>query len=72
MRTHIEFRSDAFPAEPGEEEKINPGRWRAALVPYLIQELTLQDTIADALESVLRKHPGVRELRWWRDSKRRD
>jgi len=26
MRTHIEFRSDAFPAEVGEEEKINPRR----------------------------------------------
>jgi len=31
MRTHLEFRSDAFRAEPGEEEKINPERWGAAL-----------------------------------------
>ena len=40
MRTHVEFRSDAFPAEPGEEEQINPGRWGAALARYLRTELT--------------------------------
>jgi hypothetical protein len=135
MRTHVEFRSDAFPAEPGEEEKINPGRWGAALARYLRQELSTQgfsvkepyaedwgyaveidnpefnlwigcgnyeeypdgflcfivpdkpiiwkrfrridtrarvDAIAEALEIVLRKPPGVRDLRWWPDSKRRD
>ena len=31
-RSHVEFRSDAFPARPGEEQQINPGRWGAALV----------------------------------------
>jgi hypothetical protein len=135
MRTHVEFRSDAFPAEAGEEEKINPGRWGTALARYLRQELLLQGhvmhepytedwgyaiqienpafnlwigcgnydeypdgflcfivpdkpfvwkrfrriattkrvgTIADALETALRKHPGVRDLRWWPDSRRRD
>ena len=35
MRTHVEFRSDAFPAQPGEEEQINPGRWGKALADYL-------------------------------------
>lgn len=40
MRTHVEFRSDAFPAEPGEESKINPGRWGMALAKYLRTELT--------------------------------
>jgi len=132
MRTHVEFRSDAFPAEPGEEEKINPGRWGAALARYLRQELSTQgfsakepyaedwgyaveidnpefnlwigcgnyeeypdgflcfiipekpfvwrrfrridtrarvDAIAEALEIALRKHSGVRDLRWWPDSK---
>jgi hypothetical protein len=26
MRTHLEFRSGAFPRESGEEEAVNPGR----------------------------------------------
>lgn len=131
MRTHIEFRSDAFPAEPGEKRKINSGRWGAALARYLRQELALQglivreplsedwgyaleienpgfnlwigcgnfrehpdgflcfivpdkpfvlkrfrlrgarerlEAIASALEDALRKHPRVRELRWWPDT----
>ena len=38
-RSHVEFRSDAFPARPGEEQQINPGRWGAALVEYLKPEL---------------------------------
>jgi hypothetical protein len=40
VRTHLGFRSDAFPAEPGEQERINPGRWGAALARYLRTELT--------------------------------
>jgi hypothetical protein len=40
LRTHVEFRSDAFPSEPGEEEKINPGRWGIALARYIRTELT--------------------------------
>jgi hypothetical protein len=126
MRTHVEFRSDAFPAEPGEEERINPGRWGVALARYLRQALALQglvakepytedwgyaiemenpafnlwigcgnydeypdgflcfivpdkpfattervDAIANALETALRKHPSVRDLRWWPDSRHR-
>jgi hypothetical protein len=39
FRTHVEFRSDAFPPRPGEAEHINPGRWAAALVEYLRPEL---------------------------------
>ena len=39
MRTHLEFRSAAFPACPGEEEEINPGRWGKRLAEYLISEL---------------------------------
>ena len=27
MKTQVQFTSDAFPAYPGEEEQINPGRW---------------------------------------------
>jgi hypothetical protein len=40
VRTHLEFRSNAFPAEPREEEEINPGRWGAALARYLRAELS--------------------------------
>ncbi len=39
MRTHVEFVSDAFPAEPGEEEEINPGRWGRRLADMLVAEL---------------------------------
>ncbi len=35
MRTHVEFRSDKFPAYPGEEEKINPNRWGQRLAEFL-------------------------------------
>jgi len=39
LRSHLEFRSDAFPARPGEEGVINPGRWGAALADYLTTAL---------------------------------
>jgi hypothetical protein len=128
LRTHLEFRSNAFPAEPGEEEQVNPGRWGRALADYLRSELNSRNLpggepyaedwgwavpidneqfplwvgcgnyeeyddgflcfieprkptirrlfrkihtaqrvaeLASALESALRAHPGVRELRWW-------
>jgi hypothetical protein len=39
MRTHIEFRSDKFPAYEGEEEEINPGLWGRRLAEYLRQKL---------------------------------
>jgi hypothetical protein len=39
MRTHLEFRSDAFPAQPGEEAEVNPGRWGRLLADYLCTEL---------------------------------
>ncbi len=39
MKTHLEFRSDAFPAQPGEEEEVNPGRWGRLLADYLSTEL---------------------------------
>jgi hypothetical protein len=35
MRTHVEFRSSAFPPQPGEEERINSGRWGQLLAEYL-------------------------------------
>lgn len=39
MRTHLEFRSNAFPACPGEDEEINPGRWGRRLAEYLVAGL---------------------------------
>lgn len=35
MNTHLEFRSDAFPAYEGEEEEVNPGRWGRRLAEHL-------------------------------------
>ncbi|WP_257306053.1 hypothetical protein [Geothrix campi] len=35
MRTHIEFKSAEFPAYPGEEEEINPGRHGKRLAEFL-------------------------------------
>ena len=39
MRTTVTFRSDLFPAYPGEEEGINPGLWGKRLVEYLAPRL---------------------------------
>jgi hypothetical protein len=41
MKTHVEFRSDAFAPYPGEEEEINPGRFGrrvAELVARVLSE----------------------------------
>jgi hypothetical protein len=35
VRTHVEFRSSAFPPQPGEDVQINPGRWGRLLAEYL-------------------------------------
>ena len=40
MKSHLEFRSDAFPPQPGEDEQINPGRWGRALADFLRAELS--------------------------------
>jgi len=39
MQTHLEFRSTAFPAYPGEEEEINPGRYGKRIAEFLASEL---------------------------------
>ncbi len=39
MRTHVEFRSTAFPAYAGESEEINPGRHGKRLAEFLAAEL---------------------------------
>ncbi len=35
MRTHLEFASTAFPAAPGEDQEINPGRFGKRLAEFL-------------------------------------
>ena len=39
MQTHVEFRSDRFPAYDGEEEQINPGLWGKRLAEFLRDNL---------------------------------
>ena len=39
MQTHVEFRSDRFPAYDGEEQQINPGRWGKRLAKFLRDNL---------------------------------
>jgi hypothetical protein len=40
MRTHIEFQSSEFPAYPGEEGEINPGRYGKRLAEFLHSALS--------------------------------
>ena len=39
MHTHVEFRSDRFPALEGEEKLINPGLWGKQLADFLREGL---------------------------------
>ena len=39
MLTHVELRSDLFPAYPGEEEETNPGRHGKRLAEFLVAGL---------------------------------
>ena len=39
QRTQLQFRSQAFPPLPGEDEQINPGRFGRRLADYLAQAL---------------------------------
>ena len=39
MQTHVEFRSDRFPAYEGEEELVNPGLWGKRLAEFLRDSL---------------------------------
>ena len=39
VQTHVEFRSDRFPAYDGEEEQINPGLWGKRLAEFLRDNL---------------------------------
>ncbi len=39
MKTHVEFRSSAFPPYPDEEDQINPGRFGKRLAEFIVQTL---------------------------------
>lgn len=39
MKTHVEFRSSAFPPYPGEEEQVNPGLYGKRLAEFLVPAL---------------------------------
>ncbi len=39
MKTHVKFRSDAFPPYEGEEEEINPGVYGKRLAEFLVRGL---------------------------------
>ena len=58
-------RSDAFPARPGEEQKINPGRWGAALVEHLKPELASRGFIPTATDRGYVIEPANPEFRLW-------
>jgi hypothetical protein len=39
VQTHVEFRSDQFPAYDGEEQQVNPGLWGKRLAEFLRDNL---------------------------------
>lgn len=39
MKTHVEFRSTAFPSYDGEDDEINPGRYGKRVAELLVREL---------------------------------
>jgi hypothetical protein len=40
MRTHLEFRSSAFPPYAGEEDRVTPGLYGERLAEFLVQALS--------------------------------
>ncbi len=49
MRTHLEFRSSAFPAYEGEEKQINPGRHGRRLAEFLHRSLAEQGVATEEI-----------------------
>ena len=52
MKSFVEFRSDAFPPYPGEEDEINPGVWGKRLAEFIYDGLKAEgfDVIEPASE----------------------
>ena len=61
MKTHVEFRSDSFPAYPGEEEEVNPGIWGKRLAEFI--HSGLKDRGFDVLEPFSEDWGGMVEIR---------
>jgi hypothetical protein len=57
MRTHLEFRSSAFPPYPGEEEQINPGLYGKRLAEFLAEALSKAGFVTD--------QPGPEDWGWY-------
>jgi hypothetical protein len=51
MRTHVEFRSSAFPPYEGESEQINPGRFGRRLAEFLQSRLADQGILTQEIYS---------------------
>ena len=49
MLTHVEFRSDNFPAYEGEEKEINPDLWGKRLAEFLREKLLAEGFQTEAL-----------------------
>jgi hypothetical protein len=56
MRTEVEFCSDKFPQDEGEEQQINPGLWGKRLAEYLKEHL--------AAEGIETKEPLPEDWGW--------
>jgi hypothetical protein len=50
MKTHVEFRSDAFAPYDGDEHEINPGRYGRRVAEFLV--LGLKDKGFEPLDPV--------------------
>ena len=47
VRTRVEFRSDKFPPNAGEEERVNPGVWGERLAQYLYEQFEARGVEVD-------------------------
>ncbi len=57
MKVEAEFTSDLFPAEPGEEELINPGRFGKKLAQFLAEGFRVRGFQVD--------EPGAEDWGWY-------
>lgn len=49
MKTHVEFASKLFPAEPGEDKVVNPGRFGKRLAEFLRQYLPIHGFVVKGI-----------------------
>ena len=51
MRTPVHFHSDKFLANPGEEDRVNPGLWGERLAKYVYEQLDARGVEVDDIFS---------------------